>query len=263
MAAAFIGAAVSMIVKGFSSGASGGFVGNVVPAALGAAGGAAGGAIGGVAAGTGAGATGTGVGAGTLSGMGLGGAGGAGAIAGGSSVGGAIGGAAPAFTSSLLEPIANPFLSSAASSVGSSAGPTLANAAAQGLASGATDSFWSANAGQLLNSGVKLAGSLAPMFASQPEIQPVNAVAPPLLPPVREQTRDFEKNPAQLAEADYRRKTNDRAYAQQKQADELANIETMLNYQRALEKTGKGKLLTPTTASQRFSGTPPSQGGYI
>ena len=253
-AAAFIAAGVSMVVKGFSSGASGGFVGNVVPAALAAAGGAAGAAAGpaiGAAAGSAWGTP-----AGELAGMGLGGAGGE---ALGASAGSAVGSAASSTGSSLLSAADNPFLSTLPTAADSS----YAGLTAPAIASGGTDSFWSANAGQLLNSGVKLAGSIAPMFASQPEIQPVNAVAPPLLPPVREQTRDFEKNPTQLAEADYRRKTNDRAYAQQKQADELANIETMLNYQRALEKTGKGKLLTPTTASQRFSGTPPSQGGYI
>jgi hypothetical protein len=101
------------------------------------------------------------------------------------------------------------------------------------------------------------------MLSKQPEVQPVNAVAPSLLSPVSEQSRDFEKSPTQLAEADYRRKSNDRAYSQQKQADELANIQSMLTYQQALEKTGKGRLLNSTTATQRFGGTAPTQGGYV
>ena len=251
-AAAFIGAFISTVVQGFSSGAPDNIGEWAIPAATSAAAGAVGGLAAGpamgAAAGTTTGATGSAIGAVGASAADLGAMGFGGAV---SSVGSSTG-------ASLLNAAENPFLSSL---------PTAADSSYMGLSNaavaGGTDSFWSANAGQLLNSGVKLAGSIAPMFASQPEIQPVNAVAPPLLPPVREQTRDAEKSPEKLAEADYRRKTNDRAYAQQKQADELANIETMLNYQRALEKTGKGKLLTPTTASQRFSGTPPSQGGYI
>ena len=249
-AAAFIAAGVSMLTTGFTKGGDASPLEVLGPAALGAAGGAVGGwaagpALGAVGGAGGGGMTagGTGLGLGTLSSTGVSSVGSSAAAAGG------ITGA-----SSLLQD------SSISAYLGSSALPqTAAPVVAE------SPSFFSGiGAKELLQAGVQLGKPLASLALGGPDMPtPLPPTPPPLLDsPPPEQARDYKSTPAEINAANRRRRTSDAALAEQRAEEELGKVSSLVAYQDALKKTGKGRLISQPSSLDRLSGVAGSYGGF-
>ena len=206
-----------------------------------------------------------------------------------SSVGSSV---APSFTGAsidnLFTPLTTSFLESGAASTATAlGGPTLANTAAQAATLGGSSipstvtapwlteattraaaatqapSFWAQNAGTILQAGTEVASLGLQLASPKPETPDFSPIPPAVLPETSTQRRDYQHSPAEILANQRRRAEADAKYKEARQQEELSNIMSLVSYQESLDKTSKGRYLTPPPARLRIKGVGSSPGGYI
>jgi hypothetical protein len=116
---------------------------------------------------------------------------------------------------------------------------------------------------EVLGTGVKLASLGMSAASAKPEMPDFSPIPPPLLPEVKEQTRDFERSPEAMLAASQRRKESEAKYKAARMAEEEANIMALSSYGDSTAKTNKGRYMTPPPVADRLRGVESKVGGYL